>query len=310
MDLPRRFLPSLSLLMAFEAAARTGSVTVAAREMNLTQSAVSRQIQALEKQLGVELFVRERQTIRLTLAGVGYAREITEALRRISTASLNLRANPHGGTLNLAVLPMFGARWLTPRLSDFLERHPGVTVNFVTRLASFDFRLDTVDAAIHFGQPHWPGADLAFLMSETIIPACSPAFLKAHELRVPADFLRAPLLHLTSRPDAWEKWLARNGVADVSVHGMLFDQFATAAQAAVAGLGIALLPKFLIQEELCRGELTPASAGEAESEERYYLASPVERATYPPLAAFRDWIVTQARQEAGANALDSNPANL
>src|SRR5262245_56643181 len=135
----RRFLPSISLLAAFEAVARTGSVPAAARELDLTQSAVSRQIKALEEQLGVELFLRERQTVRLTLAGDSYAREIREALRRISSASLNLRANPHGGTLNLAILPTFGTRWLAPRLGRFLSKNPGVTINLVTRLSSFDF---------------------------------------------------------------------------------------------------------------------------------------------------------------------------
>ncbi len=291
----RRFLPSLSLLSAFEAAARTGSVTAAARELDLTQSAVSRQIKALEDQIGVELFVRERQTIRLTLAGNGYAREIREALRRISSASLNLRANPHGGTLNLAVLPTFGARWLTPRLGSFLDANPGIAVNLVTRLSPFDFRLDAIDAAIHFGPPAWPGADLTLLMHETVVPACSPAFKAAHVLDTPADLLAVPLLHLTTRPDAWEKWLSRNAVAFESVHGMLFDQFATAAQAAIAGLGVALLPVFLHQEEFERGELVQAVGHETESSERYYLACARERTSYPPLVAFRDWIAEQAR---------------
>ncbi|MCJ9721356.1 LysR family transcriptional regulator [Agrobacterium sp. SHOUNA12C] len=290
---PRRFLPSLSLLSAFEAAARTGSVTVAARELDLTQSAVSRQIKALEEQLGVELFVRERQTIRLTLAGDSYAREIREALRRISSASLDLRANPNGGTLNVAILPTFGTRWLAPRLGDFLATNPGITINLVTRLSPFDFRLDSIDAAIHFGHPHWPGAELAFLMSERTMPACSPDFLARHRLVEPADFLQVPLLHLTTRPDAWEKWLAANGAPASGVRGMLFDQFATAAQAAISGLGVALLPTFLIQEELKRGELVAASPNELESDERYYLACPFERLAYPPLVRFREWIVNQ-----------------
>ncbi|MQB31265.1 LysR family transcriptional regulator [Agrobacterium rhizogenes] len=290
---PRRFLPSLSLLSAFEASARTGSVTVAARELDLTQSAVSRQIKALEGQLGVELFVRERQTIRLTLAGDSYAREIREALRRISSASLDLRANPNGGTLNVAILPTFGTRWLAPRLGDFLATNPGITINLVTRLSPFDFRLDSIDAAIHFGHPHWPGAELAFLMSERTMPACSPDFLARHRLVEPADFLQVPLLHLTTRPDAWEKWLAANGAPASGVRGMLFDQFATAAQAAISGLGVALLPTFLIQEELKRGELVAASPNELESDERYYLACPFERLAYPPLVRFREWIVNQ-----------------
>ncbi|MGL4197210.1 MAG: LysR family transcriptional regulator [Allorhizobium sp.] len=287
----RRFLPSLSLLTAFEAAARTGSITAAARELNLTQSAVSRQIKALESQLGVDLFLRERQTIRLTVAGDGYAREIREALRRISSASLNLRANPHGGTLNLAILPTFGARWLAPRLGRFLASNPGITINLVTRLSPFDFRLDSIDAAIHFGDAVWPGAELRLLMQEETIPACSPAFKHDHAISQPADLLNVSLLHLNTRPDAWERWFTETGVAFDSVHGMLFDQFATASQAAVGGLGVALLPTFLIQDELARGDLVAAVDRTMQSAQRYYLAFPRERAAYPPLVAFRDWII-------------------
>lgn len=289
----RRFLPSLSLLTAFEAAARTGSITAAARELDLTQSAVSRQIKALENQLGVELFLRERQTIRLTVAGDSYAREIREALRRISSASLNLRANPHGGTLNLAILPTFGARWLAPRLGQFLAANPGITINLVTRLSPFDFRLDSIDAAIHFGDAVWPGAELTLLMQEETVPACSPEFKRAHGIEVPSDLLHVPLLHLTTRPDAWERWFTETGVAFESVHGMLFDQFATASQAAIGGLGVALLPTFLIQVELKRGELVPAVNRPMQSAQRYYLAFPRERAAYPPLVAFREWIVRE-----------------
>ncbi|MBW8282578.1 MAG: LysR family transcriptional regulator [Rhizobium sp.] len=289
----RRFLPSLSLLAAFEAAARTGSITAAARELDLTQSAVSRQIKALEDQLGVALFLRERQTIRLTVAGDGYAREIREALRRISSASLNLRANPNGGTLNLAVLPTFGARWLAPRLADFLAAHPGIAINLITRLSPFDFHLDSIDAAIHFGAPAWPGADLIPLMGETTIPLCSPQFKAAHRLETADDILDVPLLHLTTRPDAWEKWLSANGVAFESVHGMLFDQFGATSQAAIGGLGVALLPAFLFREEVARGDLVPAIDQEVDSEGRYYLAFTRERASYLPLVAFRNWILDE-----------------
>jgi LysR family glycine cleavage system transcriptional activator len=230
----------------------------------------------------------------LTLAGDAYAREIREALRRISSASLNLRANPHGGTLNLAILPTFGTRWLAPRLGRFLTANPGVTINLVTRLSPFDFRLDSIDAAIHFGHPHWPGAELTFLMSERTVPACSPEFRSRHAISTAQDLLDVPLLHLTTRPDAWERWFADNGVNFQTVHGMLFDQFATAAQAAMAGLGVALLPTFLIYDELKRGDLIAAVDREMESSERYYLAYPTERADYAPLEAFRRWIVREA----------------
>ncbi len=294
---PRRFLPSFSLLAAFEAAARAGSVTAAANELGLTQSAVSRQISALERQLGVELFLRERQTIRLTPAGNTYAREIREALRRISNASLNLRANPAGGTLNLGVLPFFGTRWLTPRIGRFLQAHPDVVINLITRLEPFDFRFDTLDAAIHFGAARWPGASMAFLLDEEVVPVCSPAFQQAHALASAADLRRAPLLHLNTRPDAWELWFAKQEVPVEPLHGMLFDQFLTMVEAAAAGLGAALLPRFLIGRELDQGLLVPAVEGRVMQTGQYHLVYPPDRAAYPPLAAFRDWIAAEFEAE-------------
>ncbi|MEH6693221.1 MAG: LysR family transcriptional regulator [Pseudorhizobium pelagicum] len=299
---PRRFLPSFSLLAAFEAAARTGSVTAAANELGLTQSAVSRQISALEKQLGVPLFLRERQTIRLTLAGDGYAREIREALRRISNASLNLRAHPQGGAITVSVLPMFGARWLAPRLGRFLEGHPGVAVNVVSRLEPFDFRFDPIDAAIHFGAARWPGAELTPLMQEGMIAVCSPDFRRRLALQAPADLLRVPLIHLNSRPDAWENWFLANGVHFESLHGMLFDQFMAITEAAVSGLGAALLPAFLIERELADGTLELAVPGQPIQTGAYYLANPADRDGYAPFSAFKTWLIAEAKATDGERA--------
>ena len=293
---PRRFLPSFSLLSAFEAAARTGSVTAAANELGLTQSAVSRQIAALERQLDVVLFLRERQTIRLTIAGDTYAREVREALRRISNASLNLRANPAGGTLNLAILPFFGSRWLVPRLPRFLAAYPGVVVNLITRLEPFDFRFDTLDAAIHFGQPRWPGASLTFLKDEEVIPVCAPAYQARCRFGSPEDLLDGALLHLNTRPDAWENWFSHHSVLFDALHGMLFDQFSTMLDAAIAGIGIALLPQSLVARELDEGLLVPAVSVAAIPSGQYFLAYPQERGTYPPLAAFRNWILSEAEK--------------
>lgn len=292
MQLSRRFLPPMSLLCAFEASARHQSFTAAAAELHLTQSAVSRQIRALEERLGTELFVRERQTVRLSAAGQAYAQEIRAALVRISNATLGFRTNPQGGSLNLAILPTFGTRWLAPRLPQFFSAHPGITINLTTRLSQFDFQLEAVDAAIHFGLPNWPGAELEFLMSETVVPACSAAVLAQHQFAQPQDLLSAPLLHLASRPDAWHRWFEHQGCHTAETPGMLFDQFATAAQAATSGVGVALLPAFLIERELASGELVRAlpHLPEMESAERYYLAWPTSRAAYPPLQAFRSWL--------------------
>ena len=235
MQIARRLLPSIGVLSAFEATARTGSVTAAARELSLTQSAVSRQIKALEHQLGIELFVRERQTVSLTEAGRTYAVEIKEALCKISSASLNVRANPSGGTLHLAILPTFGTRWLAPRLPAFLAANPGITINLATRLSQFDFRVEPFDAAIHFGQGSWPGAEVAFLRTEQVVPACSPGLRRKHSFARPDDLTKVSLLHLASRPDAWERWFSMNGGSGKGASSMVFDQFATVAQATMSG---------------------------------------------------------------------------
>ena len=144
--------------------------------------------------LGAELFVRERQTVQLTAAGEAYAHEIRRALQQIAAATLGFKANPQGGTLNLAILPTFGTRWLAPRLPRFQTAHPGITINLSTRLAPFDFGIDTLDAAIHFGPAKWPGAKLEFLLNETVVPACSPGFKSRYKLRRPSDLLRIPLI--------------------------------------------------------------------------------------------------------------------
>ena len=280
----------MSLLCAFEAAARHESFTAAAHELSLTQSAVSRQIRMLEDMLGSDLFVRERQTVKLTVAGRTYANEVRHALQHVVTATLGFRANPKGGTLNLAILPTFGTRWLAPRLPTFMAENPGVTINLTTRLAPFDFRLDPVDAAIHFGKSEWPGAELELLMTEFVVPACNRDMMERFQFTEPRDILAAPLLHLVSRPDAWERWFRSHGIEHDGARGMLFDQFATAAQAALSGLGVALLPKFLIEDELARGDLCAVVDGAVESAERYYLAWPTSRAFHPPLLAFRAWI--------------------
>ncbi len=296
---PRRFLPSLPLLAAFEAAARTGSITAAAGELSLTQSAVSRQIKALEGQLGVELFVREKQKIRLTLGGQAYAREIRDALGKISQASLNLLANPEGGTLTLATPPTFGARWLTPRLPGFLAAHPQVRLNVLSRPTQFDFKQDVVDAAVHFGQPLWTGAQMTLLRRETVIPVGAPTLLNGRVLRDAGDLRQLPLLHLTSRPDAWERWLRHHRADDRAVQGMLFDQFSSLFAAAAAGLGVALLPDFLFAEELRSGVIVPALPLPMDSGDAYYLCWPEDRATHPPLQLFRDWLLAETEREGG-----------
>lgn len=277
--------------MALDAAARAGSFTAAARELNLTQGAISRQVSALEDQLDVILFERAGKTVLLTEAGKVYAREIGVALQTIRNASLNAMTNPLSGILNLAILPTFGTRWLMPRFPSFLKEHPNITVNFVTKLTTFDFHEENLQAAIHYGQPDWPDAISTFLMGEKVIPVCSPGFLDENPLSHPGDMARLPLLQLTTRPDAWDNWFRSNKIDPPQEQGMAFEQFSIIAQAAVAGLGVALLPKFLIQSELDRKELVVILNMPTKSEDGYYLVTPADKSEHATVTALREWLL-------------------
>jgi LysR family glycine cleavage system transcriptional activator len=294
-SLPRRLVPSLSALQAFEAAARHGSFTRAAEELDLTQGAVSRQVALLETMLGVPLFERVRQRVTLTTAGTAYADDVRQALSRIASATLSAMAfRGAGGSLALAILPTFGTRWLIPRLPRFFAAHPEVTIDFATRIRPFDFARDQLDAAIHAGEETWPGAVMHPLMGETLVPVASPAFAAELRLTSPADALGAPLLHQATRPLAWRDWFAAQGLATDRVQaGPRFEQFAMVAQAAVAGLGLAILPRFLVEEELRAGQLVIVFDRPIESLRAYWLVYPEEKRHRPALVAFRDWLLAE-----------------
>jgi len=291
MSQQKRLMPSTSMLLAFEAAARSGTFTEAAAELSLTQGAISRQVRALEEQLGVQLFSRERKSVRLTAAGKRYADEVEKGLQAIRLATLNAMTDPRGGTLNLAILPTFGTRWLIPRMPRFLAEHPDITVNFATKLSPFDFKKEDLHAAIHFGHTDWPDTESTFLMREETVPVCAPALRSTHELTRPGDLRDMPLLQLRTRPAAWQEWFSAAGLDVPAAGGMVFEEISTTAQAAVAGLGVALLPRFLIENELQQGDLVVVLEQPLETAFGYYLVTPRERAGYAPVLAFRNWLL-------------------
>lgn len=292
-NLSRRLLPSTSALAAFESVARLGSFSSAADELSLTQGAISRQISGLEDQLGILLFERSSRGVALTEAGRAYAKAIGAALSQIRTASLQAMTKRHGDTLNLAMLPTFGTRWLLPRIPRFVSAHPEITLNFATRIGMFDFEQDGLDVAIHIGQPNWPGAECTFLMDEMVAPVCSPDFLKQNPISQAEDLASLPLLHMASRPGAWTHFFEALGVSAVPAPGMRFEQFASVAQACSAGLGVALMPLFLIEAELRTGTLVEAFAHQVRSPSSYYLVAPITKMDLKPVAAFRAWLIDE-----------------
>ena len=297
MSLPRRYLPSISALRALEALDRLGSATAVAEELHQTQSAVSRQLKGLEEQLDQSLFIRRNRRLMLTGEAQGYAAEIRRALGQIAQASMKLSLNPSGGTVNLAILPTFGMRWLVPRLAEFTQAHPDVTVNFTTRLEPFNFAAEPYDAAIYFGEPPWPGLDHLRLKSDSVLPVCAPQLLTDRRLSHARDLLDLPLMHIATRPEGWAAWFARNGVAEAQVTGTVHDQFSTLLQAALHGLGVALAPEYLVEADLAAGRLQSVWGGPVESPGAYYLVWPVEKGREAALSMFRNWLAGQAEAE-------------
>jgi LysR family transcriptional regulator, glycine cleavage system transcriptional activator len=289
--LPRRYLPPIPALLALEAVDRLGTASAAAEELNLTQGAISRALQGLEAQLGVPLLIRERQRLRLSPAGQDYVAEVRKALQLLASASITLRANPTGGSLNLAILPAFGMHWLAPRLARFAQAHPEVTLNLSTRLRPFDFATTLFDAAIHYGRQDWPGVHYLKLMDEELLAVAAPGFPPLTEA---TDVLHHPLLHLESRPGDWGRWLAHHGHPGLRPPGMLFDQFATLTQGAIHGMGAALIPTFLIQRELSERRLVPIFGPAIPALGAYYLVWPETRPDRAPLRSLRHWLHTDA----------------
>lgn len=174
----RRKIPSHSALLAFEAAARHGSFARAAEELALTEGAISRQIARLETFLGVALFNRAGNRVRLAPNGTRYAAQVREILDRLERDSLYLMGQPaEGASIDIAAIPTFATRWLIPRLKRFQQRHPNVTVHIAECMEPFLLAGSGFDAAIHFDHPAWAGMHRHHLLEEVLVPVCSPALL-------------------------------------------------------------------------------------------------------------------------------------
>jgi LysR family transcriptional regulator, glycine cleavage system transcriptional activator len=292
----RRFkVPNMGALMAFEAAARHESFTLAAKELFLTESAVSRQIATLESNLAVRLFVRSKQRVMLTRAGRLYAMQVRRSLETLDRDTLSIIAHgTGGGFLELAVLPTFASQWLIPRMKDFNDRNPDVRVNMSVRTDTFSFEESHCEAAIHYGKPTWPGTSSDYLFGEDVIPVCSPSILtrpikRAHEL------LGYPLLHSSTRPDAWPQWFLNAGVDDNStMRGVRFELHTMLIAGAAAGLGIALVPKFFVEDQLEHLGLVVPFEVSTPTDSAYYLVYPTELSHGTPLEVFKGWLLQQA----------------
>jgi len=291
----RRKIPSTAALISFEAAARHESFTKAAQELSLTQGAVCRQIASLEDFLSVELFRRSRRGVKLTEAGLSYSRRVAAQLDAVERDTLSVMGHTGANVIELAVVPTFGTQWLLPRLKDFQQQHPEVTVNLTNRTRPFLFADTEFDAAIYFGDADWSGTESHKLMGENPMPVCSPTLLGEHTSLTAELIAEMPLLQQTTRPYAWRQWFNSqelNIARDLT--GPRYELFSMLAQAAMHDMGIALIPPFLIQRELAEKRLVIANRNALSSIKAYYLMIPERKVESASLRAFRDWLVNQA----------------
>lgn len=292
----RRILPSLNALRTFEAVARHNSFTRAAEELNVTQSAASRLVHSLEEYLEVSLFSRRSRRIELTHQGQYYSRLVCKALDLLEAGTVELLSDSKGmGTLNVGMLPTFGTRWLLPRLSSFHNQYPQYGINIVSSDGDLDFTRERIDIAIRFGHGAWPGAIIDPLMSEEIQVVCAPSLLgDAPPPTTPDDLTRYPFIHHSTRLDGWDHWFRSIGTHMPQVTwGPSLEHFFMIIEAAKAGLGLALLPTFLIEKELKSGTLITPYPARVSGPGAYYLITPETKIDLPRVAAFRQWVLSQ-----------------
>ncbi len=296
MDRDSPFLPSTAALRAFEAASRRLSFTDAGAALGRTQGAVSHQIRELETLLGVRLFEREARGIALTAAGRTYLPYVLESLERLRAGEMALRPQSDDRVLTVSCSPNFAAKWLVPRLGDFIGSHPDIDLRISAALQHVTFEADGIDLAVRHGHGDWPTLEVVRLCRETLFPVCSPHLMPPVErIETVRDLAGYVMIHDRER-GAWARWLDRLGVSREAFdldHGPVFSQTSLAIDAAVAGQGIALARSALADLDLAAGRLIRPLPDETPADFAYWIVCPKANATRPKVRRFRQWLLSQ-----------------
>jgi len=291
------YTPSIAELQAFTSCARTGATTRAAQSLNLTQSAISRSINSLEERLGVRLFHRVRQRLVLSDAGRALQRDAENLLADLDQAAITVMAfGGHGQVLRLAVLPTFASTWLIPQLHSFQSISSEVTFDISARLSAVDFETDPFDAAIQRGDHRSAGAQALMLMDEYLVVVAAPSLLEDRHVLEDSELAKLPLLQQSTRPSLWLDWFRHAGLDPRTIlRGARFDHFDMVINAAIAGLGVALVPEVLAQKGLAEGQLVLASKRRLLGVEPFTLIYPQRSEEIEGFVLFKDWLLEQAR---------------
>jgi LysR family glycine cleavage system transcriptional activator len=288
-------LPPLNPLRAFEAAGRLKSIRKAAEELSVTAGAVSRQVQILENYLGIPLFRREARSAILTAAGEQYLAEISRHLEGIGAATVKLTGERGRSrqVLKVRAYVTFAMKWLIPRLSSFHDANPATEVRISASLEAVDFEHEDVDCAVRLGDGNWPQCEVDRLVSNELIPVCSPDYRREAKLKNPSDLARCTLLHSLARPDDWMHWITAAGLAGIDPFaGLKYQSSVMVYQAAIEGQGVAVAQKFLVEDDMRRRRLLqPFPIVCDRGDFTYYLIYPKNRLRNPSFRTFREWLV-------------------
>ena len=290
-----RILPSLNALRAFEAAARHQSFTLAAQELHVTQGAVSHQVKALEEELGLALFERLSNQLRLTAAGQRYLVVVGDAFDRIESGTRQLLERPQRERLTrltISTSPNFNAKWLAPRLGGFSARHADLDLHVEQSERQVNFLRENIDVAIRYGEGPWSGLSCTRLGDEFLLPVCAPAL----DVDSIVALSTAPLLHSHDR-QSWRDWFAAHGLSPDERPGIIFNQESAAVDAALAGQGVALARSSLVVRELQQGRLVaPVTLG-LPLTQAYWLVYPQEGENDGKIAAFSNWLLQECEAD-------------
>jgi LysR family glycine cleavage system transcriptional activator len=253
----------------------------------------------LETELGLKLFVRERQRLIITDQGREYLAVLRDALDRIALGTERLKQRQSSGVLTVSTSPDFAAKWLVNRLGRFSEAHPDIDLRISATMHHVDFAREDVDVAVRHGDGNWPGLDAVRLSPEQLFAVCSPKLMTGpRAIRTPADILKHPLLHLDDRKN-WSRWLEAGGVTDANaLHGPVLNRASMLIDAAVDGQGVALARTTLAAWDLLNGRLVRPFPVALRLSKTYWIVCPKATAALPKIAAFRDWLIAEAAEDA------------
>ncbi len=303
----RSKLPPLNSLATFEAAARHLNFTHAAKELNVTQAAVSRQIHVLEDFLGISLFDRLHRALELTRDGKRLQQAVTLGLEHISTAVEEIQRTKNNDEITVATSVTFASYWLMSRVAKFHALYPKIELRLVASAPVENLAAAGIDLAFRYGAGKWSNADSIHLFNNEIFPVCSPAYLAAHpELKNRNDLVNQELLHLSVFDRnwlTWDQWFEALGIKErPKERGLRIDNYMILIQAALSGQGIALCGGRLADDFLERGDLVRPVKAALWSERAFYVIRPRHIALSRSAELFQDWVLAEAHSGGTAPA--------